>query len=236
MERSSKDVSIDNLLLDQDDSSVHDGSQKTIPQKGRSLEEKLDFFTEFAQISQRLRVSENKDTQTVGRHTSSDRDSLHIAKQIINLNWLAQVLLVCFPEGLLPLLDQIPIIFLSQFLNQMKPAATLDCSGKGLCHNLQTSQVRILNKKSTLRTRILQLILTHLKPLNMVRFGSQRSGVYGSFVILGRDQVKKSAQLSMALPPAQPLVYLLKYMEFSALGSNDDENEPHHPPTSKGEF
>ena len=39
-----------------------------------------------------------------------------------------------------------------------------------------------------------------------------------------RDQVKKSVQQSMALPPAQPLVELWKYKEFSALGSNDVEH------------
>ena len=51
-----------------------------------------------------------------------------------------------------------------------------------------------------------------------------------------RDQVKKSIQQSMALPPAQPLVELT-YKEFSALGSNEvDDNDPHHPPLSKGQF
>ena len=56
-------------------------------------------------------------------------------------------------------------------------------------------------------------------------------------VFSGRDQVKKSAQQSMALPPAQPLVELWKYKEFSALGSsNVDDNDPHHPPLSKGQF
>ena len=35
----------------------------------------------------------------------------------------------------------------------------------------------------------------------------------------------------MALPPAQPIVELWKYKEFSALGSKDvDDNDPHHPP------
>ena len=56
-------------------------------------------------------------------------------------------------------------------------------------------------------------------------------------VFSGRDQVKKSVQQSMALPPAQPLVELWKYKEFSALGSNSvDDNDPHHPPLSKGQF
>ena len=56
-------------------------------------------------------------------------------------------------------------------------------------------------------------------------------------VFSGRDQVKKSVQQSVALPPAQPLVELWKFKEFSALGSNDvDDNDPHHPPMSKGQF
>ena len=56
-------------------------------------------------------------------------------------------------------------------------------------------------------------------------------------VFSGRDQVKKSVQQSMALPPAQPLVELWKFKEFSAFGSNDvDDNDPHHPPMSKGQF
>ena len=41
----------------------------------------------------------------------------------------------------------------------------------------------------------------------------------------------------MALPSAQPLVELWKYKEFSVLGSNSvDDNDPHHPPLSKGQF
>ena len=56
-------------------------------------------------------------------------------------------------------------------------------------------------------------------------------------VFSGRDQVKRSVQQSMALPPAQPLVELWKYKEFTALGSNDvDDNDPHHPSMSKGQF
>ena len=56
-------------------------------------------------------------------------------------------------------------------------------------------------------------------------------------VVSGRDQVKKSAQQSMALPPAQPLVELWKYKEFSTWGSTDvDDNDPDHPPMSKGQF
>ena len=56
-------------------------------------------------------------------------------------------------------------------------------------------------------------------------------------VFSGRDQVKKSVQQSVALPPAQPLIELWKYNELFALGSNSvDDNDPHHPPMSKGHF
>ena len=58
-----------------------------------------------------------------------------------------------------------------------------------------------------------------------------------SFSVLGRDQVKKSLQQSMTLHPAQPLVELWKYKEFSALGRNSvDNNDPHHLPMSKGQI
>ena len=56
-------------------------------------------------------------------------------------------------------------------------------------------------------------------------------------VFPGRDQVKKSVQQSMASLQAQPLVELGKFKEFSALGSNDvDDNDPYHPPMSKRQF
>ena len=57
-------------------------------------------------------------------------------------------------------------------------------------------------------------------------------------VFSGRDQVKKvCATVHMALPPAQPLVELWRFKEFSALGSNEvDDNDPHHPLLSKGQF
>ena len=62
--------------------SVVSASQRSMPQKGRSLEEKLDrFFTEFANISQRLKNLEDKDTETVSSRHSSDRDSVHVARQ-----------------------------------------------------------------------------------------------------------------------------------------------------------
>ena len=56
-------------------------------------------------------------------------------------------------------------------------------------------------------------------------------------VFSGRDQVKRSVYQSMALPIAQLLVESWKYKEFTALGSNEvDDNDHHHPPMSKGQF
>ena len=85
----SKEVSIDDSLLDED---VHNGSQRSSPQKSKSLEDKLDrFFTEFENFSHRLKSLEDKNTETVSSRTSSDRDSLHVASNlwcIINLYWL----------------------------------------------------------------------------------------------------------------------------------------------------
>ena len=81
-EGSSKEVAIDDSLLDDDDSSVVIASQRSGPQKGRSLEDKLDrFFTEFADFSQRLKNLEDKDSETVGSRHISDRDSVHVARQ-----------------------------------------------------------------------------------------------------------------------------------------------------------
>ena len=69
-EGSIKEVAIDDSLLDDDDSLVINALQRSVPQKGRSLAEKLNrFFTEFANFSQRLKNLEDKDFETVGsRH------------------------------------------------------------------------------------------------------------------------------------------------------------------------
>ena len=81
-EGSVKEVAIDDSLLDDDNASVVSASQRCMPQKGRSLEEKLDrFFIALANISQRLKNLEDKDTETVGSRHSSDRASVHLARQ-----------------------------------------------------------------------------------------------------------------------------------------------------------
>ena len=51
-------------------------------QKSRSLEDKFDrFFSEFANLSQRIQSLEQKDSETVSSRTSSGRDSVHVARQ-----------------------------------------------------------------------------------------------------------------------------------------------------------
>ena len=52
--------------------------------KSRSLEveDKLDrFFSEFANLSQRIQNLEQKDSETASSRTSSGRDSVHVARQ-----------------------------------------------------------------------------------------------------------------------------------------------------------
>ena len=76
-----KEGSIDDSLLDEDDSLVS-VSFIAPAQKSRSLEDKLDrFFSEFANLSQRIQNLEQKDSETAGSRTSSGRDSVHVARQ-----------------------------------------------------------------------------------------------------------------------------------------------------------
>ena len=76
-----KEGSIDDSLLDEDESAVSAASQALSSQKNKSLEDKLDrFFSEFAVFSQRLQNLEQKGAETVSSRNSG-RDSLHVAKQ-----------------------------------------------------------------------------------------------------------------------------------------------------------
>ena len=76
-----KEGSIDDSLLDEDESAVSVASQALSSQKNKSLEDKLDrFFSEFASFSQRLQNLEQKGAETVSSHNSG-RDSLQVAKQ-----------------------------------------------------------------------------------------------------------------------------------------------------------
>ena len=86
-----KDVTIDDSLLDEDDSSVYGASQRPFSQKGREIGQIFQSFhkrkrnwtdfSEFENMSQRLRNLEGKETATVSSRDISDRDSLHVAKQ-----------------------------------------------------------------------------------------------------------------------------------------------------------
>ena len=70
---------IDDSLLDEDEVSV---SSVTASNKSRSLEDKLDrFFSEFANLCQRIQNLEHKDSETVSSRISSGRDSCQVAKQ-----------------------------------------------------------------------------------------------------------------------------------------------------------
>ena len=77
-----KEGGIDDSLLDEDDSSVSVSSITPVSNKSRSLEDKLDrFFSEFANLSQRIQNLEHKDSETAGSRISSGRDSCQVAKQ-----------------------------------------------------------------------------------------------------------------------------------------------------------
>ena len=244
--KSSKELTIDDSLLDEDDSSVHNGFQRPAPHKSKSLEDKLDrFFTEFENYSHRLKNLEDKNSGTVGSCTSSDRDSVHVARQPM----------VC--DKSVPPSSSAPGSRLE------KRSATITRAEA----DLQSSSVRVsvLSDESGFnlsRKRSYSQSSQDLDPdleQEEIRFREDDSPAYADTlstikkwldlqvsdveclvppsVFSGRDQVKKSVQQSMALPPAQPLVDLWKYKEFSALGSNSvDDNDPHHPPMSKGHF
>ena len=78
----SKDGSIDDSLLDEEDSSVTVSCQVPASQKSRSLEDKYNrFFSEFANLSQILQNLEQKESETAGSRTISSRDSVHVVRQ-----------------------------------------------------------------------------------------------------------------------------------------------------------
>ena len=79
-----KEGGIDDSLLEEDDSSVSVSSIAP-GRKSRSLEDKLDrFFSEFANLSQRIQNLEQKDSETAGSRTSSGRDSVHVTRQPVS--------------------------------------------------------------------------------------------------------------------------------------------------------
>ena len=84
VDNGNKDCSIDDSLLDEEESAVYVSSQVLSSQKNSILEDKLDrFFTEFASLSQRLQNLEQKGAETAGSRTNSGRDSFHFVKQSV---------------------------------------------------------------------------------------------------------------------------------------------------------
>ena len=236
-----KEGSIDDSLLDEDEVSFTMSSQVPVSQKNRSLEDKLDrFFSEFAVLSQRIQSLEQKDSETTGSHVSSGRDSVQVAKQPVVRSKSQPV---SSASSSLP--KRSATITRSEFDQQSTSGQGSDeTGGVASCRKRSYSQssdepdpdpegdFRSREEDSPGYTETLETIKKwlDLEVKNVECFVPPS-------VFSSRDQVKKSVQQSMALPPAQPLVELWKYKEFSALGSNDvDDADPHHPPLSRGHF
>ena len=228
-------------LLDEDESSATGSSQVLSSQKNRSLEDKLDrFFTEFQSLSQRLQNLEHKEAETVSNHTSSGR----VAKQPVETSksHLASVSSVVPSHS-----DRkSATITRAEFDQQSSANQTSGESG-----HLPSSRKRSLSQSSEEPHPDLEQGEIRSKEEDAPAYSDTLETIkkwldlevkdvecfVPPSVFSGRDQVKKSVQLSMALPPAQPLVDLWKFKEFSALGSNSvDDCDPHHPPLSKDSF
>ena len=235
-----KEGGIDDSLLDEDDASV--SSITPAYNKSRSFEDKLDrFFSEFANLSQRIQNLEHKDSETVGSHISSGRDSCQVAKQPLVSSKPSSSSATSGAPGRLE--RRSSTITRAEFDRQSASGLCSDESGvsRKRSHSesseepdpdLEEGEIHPKEEDSPGYTDTLETIKKwlDLEVKNVECFVPPS-------VCSSRDQVKKSVQQSMALPPAQPLVELWKYKEFSALGSNDvDDNDPHHPPLSKGHF
>ena len=234
-----KEGGIDDSLLDEDEVSV---SSVTASNKSRSLEDKLDrFFSEFATLSQRIQNLEHKDSETVGSRASSGRDSCQVAKQPLASSKPSSSSATSSAPGRLD--RRSSTITRAEFDRQSVSGLASDESGvaRKRSHSessgepdpdLEQGEIHPKEEDSPGYTDTLETIKKwlDLEVKNVECFVPPS-------VFSSRDQVKKSVQQYMALPPAQPLVELWKYKEFSALGSNDvDDNDPHHPPLSKGHF
>ena len=241
-EGSSKEVAIDDSLLDDDSSSVVIASQRSGPLKGRSLKENLDrFFTEFADFLQRLKNLEDKDSETVGSRHISDRDSVHVARQPLANDKLQSARSSssgCMERRSATITraeaeQQSGVSHRSEDTGfNLGRKRSLSQSSDEPDPDLEQGEIRSKEEESPAYADTLETIKKWLD-LQV----SEVDSLVPPSVFSGRDQVKKSVQQSMALPPAQPLVELWKFKEFSALGSNDaDDNDPHHPPMSEGQF
>ena len=226
-------------MLDEDDASV---SSITASNKSRSSEDKLDrFFSEFANLSQRIQNLEHKDSKTVGSRISSGRDSCHVAKQPLANSKPSSSSATSAAPGQLE--RRSSTITRAEFDRQSVSGLGSDESGVSRKRSHSESSEELdpdlehgeIHPKEEDSPGYIDTLETMKKRLDL-EVKNVECFVPPS-VFLSRDQVKKSVQQSMALPPAQPLVELWKYKEFSALGSNDvDDNDPHHPPLSKGHF
>ena len=240
----SKDGSIDDPLLDEDESSAT-GSSQVPSQKNRSLEDKLDrFFTEFPSLSQRLQNLEHKEAETVSSHTSSGRDGLYVARQPVETSISHPASVTSVVPGRFD--RRLATITRAEFDQQSSANQTSGESG-----HLTSSRKRSFSQSSEEPDPDLEQGEIRSKEEDTPAYSDTLETIkkwldlevkdvecfVPPSVFSGRDQVKKSVQLSMALPPAQPLVDLWNFKEFSALGSNSvDDCDPPHPPLSKGQF
>ena len=237
-----KEGSIDDSLLDEDES-VSVASQALSSQKNNSLEDKLDrFFSEFASFSQRLQNLEQKGAETVSSRNSG-RDSLPVAKQPVEYTKAPASGISSVVPGHLD--RRLATLTRTEFEQQASAShiqqetglgssrkRTLSQSSEDPDPDVEQGEICTREDDSPAYSETLETIKKWLD----LEVKDVECFVPPS-VFSGRDQVKKSAQQSMALPPAQPLVELWRYKEFSALGSNNgDDNDPHHPPLSKGQF
>ena len=220
-----KDGSIDDSLLDKDESSATGSSQVLSSQKNRSLEDKLDrFFTEFQSLLQKLQNLEHKEAETVSSHTSSGRDGLYVAKQPVETSKSHPASVASVVPGRLD--RRSATITRAEFDQQSSANQTSGESG-----HLASSRKRSFSQSSEEPDPDLEQgeicskeedapaysdTLETIKKWLDLEVKDVECFVPPS-VFSGRDQVKKS----MALPPAQPLVDLWKFKEFSALGSNN---------------
>ena len=198
--------------------------------------------SEFASFSQRLQNLEQKGAETVSSRNSG-RDSLHVAKQPVESTKASASALSSVLPGRGD--RRSATLTRTEFEQQASASHTRQDTGSGSSRKRTLSQssedpdpdveqgeICNLEDDSPAYSETLETIKKWLD----LEVKDVECFVPPS-VFSGRDQVKKSAQQSMALPPAQPLVELWRYKEFSALGSNNvDDNDPHHPPLSKGQF
>ena len=212
----SKDGSIDDSLLDEDESSATVSSQLPSSQKNRSIEDKLGrLFSEFQNLSQRIQNLEPKGAETVSSHTSSGRDSLYVARQPVETSKSQPVASVV--PGRLD--RRSATITRAEFEQQSSANQTSDSahqissrkrsffqSSEEPDPDVEQGEIRSKEEDSPAYSDTLETIKKWLD----LEVKDVECFVPPS-VFSGRDQVKKSVQLSMALPPAQPLVELWKF-------------------------